>query len=193
MQQRLVTVDSFYDSPYDVRKKALSLEYQDRFSSEIYISKEALEKFSYLAQQNVEPIMEFPSGKFQISMESHQSDQISANPIADWIAIIYLTLPAQLEGHQCLSFYTHSKTQAERIPTELEQHLQGWTTAEEMFEGFVLIDGKNPSAWTSWFTGFARYNRCIMFDAKLWHSQLKGFGDTINNCRLSQLFFLRNR
>lgn len=192
MRQRLVTVDRFYDAPYDIRRQALAAEYKDNLSIQSYVTEEAVGKLSYLAQQPVEPILDFPTGKFQTHTLDHKWS-VSANPIADWIAIVYLALPSQIEGNQCLSLYTHVVTQTENIPNQLQQHLQGWTTEEEMYEGFILQDGQRSEAWSPWFTGFGRYNRCIMFDAKLWHAQLTGFGDTINNCRLSQLFFLRNR
>jgi hypothetical protein len=191
MRQRVVSTDRFYDDPYSIRKAALTAEYQNSVSVRSFSNDEAMAKFSSIAQSKLELLED--SGKFYQSLASTAIKPISALPFVDWVGVVYLTLPTQAEGHRALSLYSHNKTGLESFPDDVEAHLGGWTNLEEVLEGFVEIDGLQNSCWTDWFTIYQRYNRAVLFDAKLWHRELQGFGDTINNCRLSQLFYLRNK
>jgi hypothetical protein len=193
MRQRLVSADYFYNDPYALRKQALAAEYKDNISVNGLVTDEAIDKLCYIVQSQVELLEGFPNGHFKFTTESTPLGPVSANPQADWIALVYLTLPAQAEGNTALSLYTHRRTNCEGIPSPVEQRLQGWNTAEEMLEGFVLVDGMKEPCWTPWYTAYQRYNRVIVFDAHCWHRELQGFGDAINNCRLTQLFYLRNK
>lgn len=186
-----MTADSFYDNPQYFRKLAQSAEYQEDVSVEQYVTEEAINKFSYLAQQKLAVLPN--SGKFHLTKSNSTLKSVTAEPYADWIGIVYLNLPSQAEGEQALKFYTHTKTGLEAIPSNVEARLGGWNSIEEVMEGFVSIDGLSETCWKSWFTVYQRYNRVALWDAKLWHQELKGFGDTINNCRLTQLFYLGSR
>lgn len=185
-----MTADRFYDNPQYFRKLALAAEYRENVSLEQYITEEAVSKFSYLAQQKL-AILD-GSGKFHLTTDKTDLKPISAEPYVDWIGIVYFNLPSQAEGERALNFYTHVKTGLEAIPNDVEARLGGWNTIDEVVEGFVTIDGLTENCWRSWFTVYQRYNRVVLWDAKLWHQELKGFGDTINNCRLTQLFYLGN-
>lgn len=185
-----MTADRFYDNPQYFRKLALAAEYKENVSLEQYITEEAVNKFSYLAQQKL-AILD-GSGKFHLANANFNVKSVTAEPYADWIGVVYLNLPSQAEGEQALKFYTHIKTGLEAIPNGVEARLGGWNTIDEVVEGFVTIDGLTENCWRSWFTVYQRYNRVVLWDAKLWHQELKGFGDTINNCRLTQLFYLGN-
>jgi len=190
MRQRLMTADGFYDNPQYFRKLSQTAEYKNNVSVEEYVTEEAVAKFSFLAQQNLKVLPN--SGKFHLSTETTDLKPVSADLYADWIGIVYLNLPSQAQGERAVSFYTHVKTGLENIPNSTEAQLGGWNTIDEVLEGFVDIDGLSEKSWTSWFTVYQKYNRVALWDAKLWHQELKGFGDAINNCRLSQLFYLGN-
>jgi|APGre2960657423_1045063.scaffolds.fasta_scaffold25811_1 hypothetical protein len=193
MKQRLVSADRFYDDPYSFRKQALAAEYSGNISTASYLTEEAMAKFSHMAQANLEPVADSLSGHFVKTLADTEIKPVNAIPLADWVGLVYLTLPTQAEGSPALSLYTHKKTGLESVPTDIEFRLGNWTCLDEILEGFVGVDGLNESAWTTWYTLYQRWNRVILFDARCWHQELQGFGDTINNCRLYQLFYLRNR
>jgi hypothetical protein len=193
MHQRIVSANNFYDNPSVIRAQALSVEYKDNLSIDSFITNESIDKLSYLVNANVEPVEDLPSGHFKQTHKNSKFISIDACPSADWIAVVYLTLPVQAEGESALSLYRHAKNGSEAIPTSTEMTLQGFNNLLEVKESYVGIDGCNLSAWQSWFTVYQRWNRVVLFDACSWHRELEGFGDTINNCRLSQLFYLRNK
>ena len=191
MKQRLVSVDKFYDNPLTVRKLALSTEYTNNISKNSFLTEEAINKFSYILQQDLVCLEN--SGHFLTAYANTPIDPINALPNVDWVALVYLNFPSQAEGQRSLSLYIHKQLNCETLPNIEEQRVQGWNNLEEMYEGFVALEGQQEELWQTWYTAFLRYNRAIIFDAKLWHRQLQGFGDTINNCRLCQLFYFRNR
>lgn len=191
MHQRLVSVNNFYDDPSIVRARALSAEYKDGVSVNSFIFQEAIDKLSFLVNCPVEPVL--TSGHFKQTLAGSSPTTITACPEADWVAVVYLTLPIQAEGEQALSLYRHIKNGSEAIPTPVEMKLQGFNNLLEVKESYIDIDGADLTKWQPWFTAYQRWNRVVLFDARCWHRELEGFGDTINNCRLSQLFYLRNK
>jgi hypothetical protein len=192
MRQRIVTVDNFYDTPYQVRKQALSVDYNGGVSVDNYVFKEAVDKLSYIAGGPVAPVEGLPSGQYRCATQDFPVLSIDAMAGIDWIAVVYLTLPTQAEGEPALSVYRHVKTGSESVPNSTEMRIQGFNNLLEVKDSYVTVDGQNLSVWQAWFTVYQRWNRVVLFDASLWHRELAGFGDTINNCRLSQIFYLRN-
>ena len=53
----------------------------------------------------------------------------------------------------------------------------------------VHTEGKDESRWIETDNVGFKYNRLVMFNPFLWHSNGDWFGDTYDNCRLVQLFF----
>lgn len=193
MQQRVMTADRFYSDPYTIRKQALSAEYENNISKESYLNKEALDKICHMVQNNLEVLTTDASGKFLYQDSNYQNQQIQTHIEADWLAVVNLTLPNHCKDKTSLEICTHVPTGLECLPTEMTAHLMGYTCAEEILEGLLATDSTKQGLWSPWFTVFERYNRIVVLDAKLWHRQLGGYGDAINNCRLLQLFYLRNR
>ena len=54
---------------------------------------------------------------------------------------------------------------------------------------FFDTEGKDESKWICTDNVGFKYNRLVMFNPFLWHSNGDWFGDTYDNCRLVQLFF----
>lgn len=193
MQQRIMTADCFYNNPYSVRKEALTAKYINNVSEEPFFHKEAMEKLCHMVQNNLEILNTDNSGKFLCQDKNFSTQNVTAHLSADWVAIVYLSLPNHCQGKTALEICTHKNTGLEYIPTETCALMSGYSCYEEIQEGLLQTDAADPNSWSAWFTVFEKYNRIVIIDAKLWHRQLKGYGDTINNCRLSQLFYLRNR
>ena len=191
MSSYFTLADGFYDDPTAMRKLAIDAEYNGNISTTSYLNKEAVDKFSYMLGSTVDPIL--VSGHFKKTLVDSQFNGIDACPDADYIAIVYLTLPLQAEGHPALSLYRHLVNGSEKIPDPIEMQMQGFNNLLEVKESYLDIDGQYLDRWQPWFSVFQRWNRVVLFNARCWHRELEGFGDTINNCRLSQLFYLRAR
>ena len=54
---------------------------------------------------------------------------------------------------------------------------------------FFYTEGKDESKWIETDNIGFKYNRLVMFNPFLWHSNGACFGNTYDNCRLVQLFF----
>jgi len=185
------SANEFYEDPYSIRQQALTAEYNGNISVNSFLNKEAVDKLSYMLNTQVEPVL--VSGHFKKTLAGNEFDGIDACSEADYIAIVYLTLPIQAEGEQALSLYRHLKNGSEKIPSAVEMQLQGFNNLLEVKESYLDIDGQYLDRWQPWFTAYQRWNRVVLFNARCWHRELEGFGDSINNCRLSQLFYLRVR
>lgn len=71
--------------------------------------------------------------------------------------------------------------------TAIFQHKEtGLKTSKEIFS---LEETKNFDKWDIIDYAENKYNRCIVFDAKQFHSATKYFGTTPENSRLTQVFF----
>jgi hypothetical protein len=54
---------------------------------------------------------------------------------------------------------------------------------------FFNIEGKDMSKWIETDNIGFKYNRLVMFNPFLWHSNGDWFGNSYDDCRLVQLFF----
>jgi hypothetical protein len=65
----------------------------------------------------------------------------------------------------------------------------GWKNVDDLKE-FLETDGMNESLWDKTLEVTYRYNRLVLFRPWMFHSPGKNFGDTKENCRVLQTFFL---
>ena len=63
-----------------------------------------------------------------------------------------------------------------------------WLSHNDMVK-FFDTEGKDMSKWIETDNVGFKYNRLVMFNPFLWHSNGDWFGNTYDNCRLVQLFF----
>jgi len=202
MKQKIIIVDNFYDNPFEVYKAAKEAEYEDscdtnypgRNSVQNYFNEEAHYKIMQLLGREVYSSPDSTNGIFRMGKEGEEGKlNVHCDIFDDWAGVLYLNLPVHAQGRKGTSFYIHKQTGLDHTPTKEEMKLHGWTNLWEIKEGFSTIDSKNPNAWEEYMYAPMRYNRLVLFDTKLWHSSGPGFGDSINNCRLVQLFFLAER
>lgn len=180
-KKRLFVVDNFYKNPDEVRKYALSQQYEEgsdwykgRRTFSNYRPPEVKEAFEdIMGIQIREWESHGMNGKFQFctprdSLVYHYDSQT-------WAALIFLTPDAPFETGT--SLYAHKATKIRHI----DEHPQ----ADTCFNGgfydkskFELVD-----------TVGNVYNRLVIFDARCFHAATEYFGQTIEDSRLFQIFF----
>lgn len=175
MNQKIIITDDFYDIAHQYHKSF--------FENQCLITEETVNKISTLLQQNVKVVAamnESLSGKQNI---------ITANTSCDWIAVIYLTMPANCVFTSGMSFYTHQKTQLETFPNDYAKSLHGLQTIEDLEKTFNVAD---LSDWKEYMNIFVKYNRMVLFRADLWHSYGSDAEKDLNTSIIYQKILLQN-
>lgn len=197
---RFCIVDNFYTDPDFVRNLALSLpkeetsrgNYAGIMSFDSFLTNEHLEAIGALLNHPVAPSTQF-SGNFRFtkSTDSFKQD-IHFDPGDSncfCAGVCYLTPnhPTNADG---TIFWKHNKTGLESIPLTSEgiQHY-GWNDTNDL-KLFLETDGIDHSLWTRTLTIPFKYNRLVLFRPWLFHSPGAAFGNTFEDCRLIQTFFL---
>ena len=169
MNQKVIIADDFYDIAYQYHKSF--------FEDQCLITEETTHKISELLQRKVN--LELATNEVL-----DKPNNITANTFYDWIAVIYLTMPAECVSTQGMSFYIHKKTELDAFPNEYVRSLFGVQTIEDLNATF---DSQNQNDWKEYMNVFVKYNRIILFRADLWHS----YGQ-INNSIIYQKLLLQN-
>lgn len=199
MFERFIVVDNFYTNPELIRQYALNQSKEEKshghyagvMTENSFITKEHYQIFKQLLGHEVRPSTPF-NGKFRFTKEKEVGTQdIHFDPGEEnccWAGVVYLT--PNVEDVEGTIFWKHKRTELEEIPRTLEGiQKYGWNGVEDL-KHFLETDGVDYDKWNKKFVVPYRYNRLIMFRPWKFHSPGPGFGDTINNCRLIQTFFL---
>jgi hypothetical protein len=72
---------------------------------------------------------------------------------------------------------------------QIEANHYGYSVEKEAWWTTVYGEGLDRSKWTRYFLSPMKYNRLVIFNARLWHSHNYNFGNSLENGRLVQLFF----
>ena len=177
MNQKIIVVDNFYD---------IAHMYHKSFSEHVkeINPQELPDKLSHILDRPID-ILE----GFNIVDNENTPNAITANTGCDWIAVIYLTMPADCIMKKGISFYSHKATRLESFPNESEMDIHGWQNMEDIMRTF---DVNNNEQWEEYTNLFVRYNRLVLFRADLWHSYGTGFGTEINKSMMYQKVLIRN-
>lgn len=201
MDKSIIIVEDFYDDPLAVREMALSLQYPVAGEGSTYPGKnsavpillpEAHTKLQEILGSNIAGTPDMANGFFRISEQndSHKQD-IHIDPGSDWAAVWFGNLPQDCKGGTY--FWQHKKYGFEWCPrTPEEGKRYGFNTYEEIREKIIYGDGLNRDLWNLTMAVPMRFNRLVLFRPWMWHSHGKNFGNSIQNSRLVQLFFLKN-
>jgi hypothetical protein len=139
-----------------------------------------------------------PVGEFRLLLAREEGDDLgrtwvhSDTSAATYSAIIYLNPPDQCRGGT--SFYRHREYDWEHMP-DARSHLAAQVMHEtgmifsELLakitsDGFD-IEGK----WDRVVQIPMRFNRCIVFDSRLFHARTGSFGRSFYDGRLTQNYF----
>jgi len=199
IDERMYIVDGFYTNPDGIRQYAINEQkepesggnYAGVMTESRFITDEHLEILGRLVGHFVEPSTGL-SGKFRFTKEGDTYSQDIHFDAGDnlWAGVCYLTPNIETDG---TIFWRHNRTGLESIPHTqegIEKH--GWYNVDDL-KKFLETDGINHSLWTKTLTIPFRYNRLVLFRPWMFHSPGKAFGDTLQNCRLMQTFFLKGK
>ena len=154
MKQKIVIIDNFLDTP---------LEYKN--SKDSNATQEISNKIAHTLQSNIKIS----------SVQPHSQDQIFADYSCDYIGVLYLDFPTECVNKKAVSFWMHKETQDEELPNETKLKWLGLQSVEEIERTYDVSKVEN---WESYMNYFVKYNRLILFDARLFHS----YGDK-SDCR----------
>ena len=193
----LIIVDNFLDNPDKIRELALKQEYElfggknwpGRDSKNSYGEKEMTQACSAVVGEQLTIKPENKCSYFRIAKEGQYGRQhihFDPNPGLIWAGVLYLT--PIFHPTAGTKFWKHKETGWETAPTNEEGAKYGIKSHNDMFH-FFNTEGKDESKWICTDNIGFKYNRLVMFNPFLWHSNGDWFGDTYDNCRLVQLFF----
>jgi len=196
-RRNLIIVDDFLDHPDLVRAYALEQQYHrlggknwpGRDSVKTHGEKEMTAACSEVVGEQLTTNSLNKCSYFRITKEGQYGKQhihFDPNPGLIWAGVLYLTPTFHPTGGT--KFWKHKGTGWETAPSNEEGAKYGIKSHNDMFE-FLNTEGKDESKWICTDNIGFKYNRLVMFNPFLWHSNGDWFGDTYDNCRLVQLFF----
>jgi hypothetical protein len=154
MKHKIQIIDNFLDEP---------LTYKNSQSPNL--TEEISNKIAHSLQANIK----ISTG------QTLQQDQIFADYSCDYIAVLYLDFPTECVNKKAISFWLHKESQDEELPNETKMKWLGISSIEEIEKCYNVSKIEN---WESYMNYFVKYNRLILFDARLFHS----YGDE-SDCR----------
>ena len=195
---RYFIIDNFYADPYFVRNLALTQDKEEQsqgnyagiMTNSVFFTKEHTEVFSYIVGHPIKPSTSF-NGKFRFSKKDDTYNQdIHFDPGENncaWAGVCYLTPDHEEDGTY---FWKHLRTGLEEIPRSLQGlNEHGWKGVDDL-KVFLDTEGVDHSLWKKTLTIPYRFNRLVLFRPWMFHSPGSAFGDTLENSRLIQTFFL---
>lgn len=174
MSQEVIIIDDFYDIPHQYHKSF--------FENQCFITDETYDKISKIVGNKIEII-----GASNEILSEDKNTSVCSHLLADWIAVIYLSLPLVSFGEFGIKFYSHLSTGLETFPTEEEKRKHNLKE-----DNLLNIFLNHSDLWKEYGSILAKYNRMILFRANRWHSYGNGFGENINTSMLYQKIILKN-
>ena len=153
MKHKIQIIDNFLDEPLTYKNSNIPEPTQ-----------EISNKIAHTLQSNI-----------KISTSSNTPIQIFADYSCDYIGVLYLDFPTECVNKKAVSFWMHKETQDEELPNETKLKWLGLQSVEEIERTYDVSKVEN---WESYMNYFVKYNRLILFDARLFHS----YGDE-SDCR----------
>ena len=197
MRREIIVVDDFLKNPDAVREYALKQKFEayggknwpGRDSDKCYGGEEMTKAISEVVGDQLTIKSENKCSYFRntrIGEYGSQNIHFDPNPGLVWAGVLYLT--PIFHPTAGTKFWKHKKTGWEKVPTNEEAIKYGIKSHEDMFN-FFNIEGNDESKWIETDNVGFKYNRLVMFNPFLWHSNGDFFGTTHEDGRLVQLFF----
>jgi len=195
--KNLIVVDNFYGYPEQVRDYALNVEYEElggrnwpgRDSLYEHGKEELTSMVSEIVGQKLTTKSCNKCSYFRLTKEGEYGTQdihFDPNPGLVWAGVIYLTPTLHPTGGT--KFWKHKQTGWEFAPIQQEAAQHGIQSHEDMVN-FFNVEGKDRSKWIETDNVAFKYNRLVMFNPFMFHSNGDWFGTTNQNARLVQLLF----
>jgi len=199
MNSNLLVIDDFYENPDEVRAFALTQpfnvsgvypgprtacnttdECKDAIAAILFPHGGKITNFGDYADSPVY------SGGFQLSLPTSVKQWIHADTFNNWAGILYLNPDAPLSSGT--KFYRHKATKELKCPHRVDPQEVSNLRVEE-----GKMHGEDAYDWTKWelvnSVGNV-YNRLVLFRPIQYHTSGDFFGTTLEDGRLTQIFFL---
>lgn len=204
MKTSYTVIDDFYNNPYQVREKALELDYPIKnqgatypgANSNGYLYEEDIhQKIENILNEKLEYPKEMQAGYFRLSSQDAEARQdIHVDPDFDIGGVLFLNPPNQCRKGAGTSFWEHNILGTETGPRNLDEVNQlGFPDYDTFIKEMIYGDCLDRSKWSMYATVPYKFNRLVLFDSYLWHSHGFNFGETKYNSRLVQLFFYNKK
>ena len=197
MRKNLIVVDNFYQNPDAVREFALNVEYETgggrNWPGRDSIHEHGKEDLTKMCSEIVgEPLTTKSCNKCsyfrrtKIGEHGTQDIHFDPNPGLVWAGIIYLTPTFHPTGGT--KFWKHKEFGWEFAPNQEQAQRYGVQSHQDMVN-FFNTDGKDRSKWIETDNISFKYNRLVMFNPFMFHSNGDWFGTDDQSARLVQLLF----
>lgn len=186
MTLNLITIDNFYNNVDEVRNFALSQEFNvsgnyPGMRTKSFINENTKQIIENILSPHVGKITDWLddptnsdgyTGSFQLTTSQDKS-WVHVDRYNDWAGVLYLTPNAPSSGG---TGFFKSKIDGSYFSNTYH------------FPDYAYID---MSRWEVSSVVANVYNRLILFRSNQWHTSLDYFGDSKNDGRLTQVFFIK--
>jgi hypothetical protein len=199
MLKSLIVVDDVYADPGQVREAALRLAYPLPEGGANYAgcnssSKLLLEgtdrMLSWVVGEAVSGAEDRAHGSLRLTLAGDRGRyRVHVDAGVEWSGVLYLSRPEDCRGGT--NFFRHIATGTDRVPAADQAGRFGAEAQRQSLDRILGEDSNDETKWEALTTVPMRFNRLVLFRPWLWHGAGEGFGDSVENGRLVQLFFLR--
>ncbi|WP_436637088.1 DUF6445 family protein [Microbaculum sp. FT89] len=204
-------LDDFYPHPLQVREFATKLEYAENTAEaeKLYYKGYLSTADHPFAEAGLELLARrlgrvlrrnAPIGEFRLIFETEGAPADGFrktwihfdSSVSQYSGIVYLNPDAQCQGGT--AFYRHRELGWDHMPDvaspEMAEACQRYGKTVPEFLSMITDDGfEIDSKWRQLSVVPMRFNRCLVFDSRLFHARLGGFGARQTDGRLTQNFF----
>ena len=200
MFKSLIVVDDVYDDPEGIRRAALRLQYPAPQAEANYAGRNSADKLlladtdrmlSWVAGEPLAGAADRAHGALRLTLAGDTGRyNVHVDVGVDWSGVLYLSRPE--DSRDGTLFFRHRRTGTDSAPvTAADLARCDAATPKEALDRILGADSNDAAQWERSLTVPMRFNRLVLFRPLLWHSAGDGFGDSLANGRLVQLFFLR--
>jgi hypothetical protein len=200
MFKSLIVVDDVYDDPEGIRQAALRLQYPAPQAEANYAGRNSADKLlladtdrmlSWVAGEPLAGAADRAHGALRLTLAGDTGRyNVHVDVGVDWSGVLYLSRPE--DSRDGTLFFRHRRTGTDSAPvTAADLARCDAATPKEALDRILGADSNDAAQWERSLTVPMRFNRLVLFRPLLWHSAGDGFGDSLANGRLVQLFFLR--
>lgn len=177
MRTELIIIDQFYTNPDQVRAHALRQPFDQLGNypgarTAPFVNDSTKETLQTILQTAGGKILDIHGGNYQITTAADRTWIHHDGPCGKWAGVLYLTPGAPYTAGTGLYRF---KATGQHFTDDLEKH---------------DYPAQDYTKWDLFDRIGNKYNRLILYRSDLFHASLDYFGDSLDNGRLFQVFFI---
>lgn len=206
MLPSIYVIDDFCADPMALRNAALRLTYEEKVQGDVFQGRNSREivlpdnpdrLFSELLREPLVGNPEFMHGRCRLALASDRRDADIHVDVIDgvrqgcvWAGVVYLTLDKHARGGT--EFFRNRRYGTDTSPftDEEAERVYGVRSRFTATSKLLAEEGRRRECWEHLMTIPMRFNRAVFYRPWFWHTAGEAFGDSPENGRLIQLFFL---